>query len=70
MSVYLDMKSLYPHLKANWNILMCKKWIARRLVVVTLELCIWYNLIFDLEMDNKKKKLSKFFYFIIIIFLK
>ena len=33
MSVYLDIKSLYPHLKVNWNVLMCKICIARRLVV-------------------------------------
>ena len=30
MSVYFDMKSLYPHLKVNWNMLMCKICIARR----------------------------------------
>ena len=33
MSVYLDKKLLYPHLKVNWNVLMCKICIARRLVV-------------------------------------
>ena len=33
MSVYLDIKSLYPHLKVKWNVLMCKICIARRLVV-------------------------------------
>ena len=33
MSVYLDKKLLYPHLKVNWNVLMCKICIALRLVV-------------------------------------
>ena len=23
-TVHLDIKSLYPHLKVNWNVLMCK----------------------------------------------
>ena len=32
MSVCLDIKSLYPHLKVNWNMLMCKICIVRRLV--------------------------------------
>ena len=41
-----------------------------KLLDVTLELCIWYNWIFDLEMDNKKKSYHNFFIFIIIIFLK
>ena len=40
MSVYLDIKSLYPHLKVNWNVLLCKICIARRLVV---DIFPWYN---------------------------
>ena len=32
MSLYLDIKSLYPHLKVNWNVLMCKICIAWCLV--------------------------------------
>ena len=39
MFVYLDIKSLYPHLKANWNVLMCKICIARRLVVDIFPWC-------------------------------
>ena len=39
MSVYLDIKSLYPHLKVNWNVLMCKICIARRLVVDIFPWC-------------------------------
>ena len=39
MSVYLDIKSLYPHLKVNWNMLMCKICIARRLVVDIFPWC-------------------------------
>ena len=39
MSVYLDTKSLYPHLKVNWNVLMCKICIARRLVVDIFPWC-------------------------------
>ena len=39
MSVYLDIKSLYSHLKVNWNVLMCKICIARRLVVDIFPLC-------------------------------
>ena len=39
MSVYLDIKSLYPHLKVNWSILMCKICIARRLVVDSFPWC-------------------------------
>ena len=39
MSVYFDMKSLYPHLKVNWNMLMCKICIARRLVVDIFPWC-------------------------------
>ena len=35
MSVHLDIKPLNPHLKVNWNVLMCKICIARRLVVNT-----------------------------------
>ena len=40
MSVYLDIKSLYPHLKVNWNVLMCKICIARHLVVDNF---LWCN---------------------------
>ena len=40
MSVYLDIKSLYPHLKVNWNILTCKICIARRLVVAIFLWCM------------------------------
>ena len=39
MSVYLDIKSLYLHLKVNWNVLMCKICIARRLVVDVFPWC-------------------------------
>ena len=39
MSVYLDIKSLYPHLKVNWNVLLCKICIARRLVVDIFPWC-------------------------------
>ena len=39
MSVYLDIKSLYSHLKVNWNVLMCKICIARRLVVDIFPWC-------------------------------
>ena len=39
MSVYLDIKSLHPHLKVNWNVLMCKICIARRLVVDIFPWC-------------------------------
>ena len=39
MSVYLDIKSLYPHLKVNWSMLMCKICIARRLVVDSFPWC-------------------------------
>ena len=39
MSVYFDIKSLYPHLKVNWNVLMCKICIARRLVVDIFPWC-------------------------------
>ena len=39
MSVYLDIKSLYPHLNVNWNVLMCKICIARRLVVDIFPWC-------------------------------
>ena len=39
MSVYLDIKSLYPHLKVNWNVLMFKICIARRLVVDIFPWC-------------------------------
>ena len=39
MSVYLDIKSLNPHLKVNWNVLMCKICIARRLVVDIFPWC-------------------------------
>ena len=39
MSVYFDIKSLYPHLKVNWNMLMCKICIARRLVVDIFPWC-------------------------------
>ena len=39
MYVYLDIKSLYPHLKVNWNMLMCKICIARRLVVDIFPWC-------------------------------
>ena len=39
MSVYLDIKSLYPHLKVNWNVLLCKICIARRLVVDIFPRC-------------------------------
>ena len=37
--MYLDIKSLYPHLKVNWNMLMCKICIARRLVVDIFPWC-------------------------------
>ena len=40
MSVYLDIKSLYPRLKVNWNVLLCKICIARRLV---LDIFPWCN---------------------------
>ena len=40
MSVYLDIKSLYQHLKVNWNVLMCKICIARHLVV---DIFLWCN---------------------------
>ena len=39
MSVYLNIKSLYPHLKVNWNVLMCKICITRRLVVDIFPWC-------------------------------
>ena len=39
MSVYLDIKSLYPYLKVNWNVLLCKICIARRLVVDIFPWC-------------------------------
>ena len=39
MYVYLDIKSLYPHLKVNWNMLMCKICIARCLVVDIFPWC-------------------------------
>ena len=39
MSVYLDIKSLYPHLKVNWNVLMCKICIVRRLIVDIFPWC-------------------------------
>ena len=39
MSVYLDIKLLYPHWKENWNMLMCKICIARRLVVDIFPWC-------------------------------
>ena len=39
VSVYLDIKSLYPHLKVNWNVLLCKICIARRLVVDIFPWC-------------------------------
>ena len=39
ISVYLDLKSLYPHLKVNWNVLMCKICTARRLVVNIFPWC-------------------------------
>ena len=39
MSVYLDIKSLYPRLKVNWNVLLCKICIARRLVVDIFPWC-------------------------------
>ena len=39
MSVYLDIKSLYPHLKVNWNVVTCKICIARRLVVDIFPWC-------------------------------
>ena len=39
MSVYLDIKSLYPHLKVNWNVLLCKICIAWRLVVDIFPWC-------------------------------
>ena len=39
MSVYLDIKLLYPHLKVNWNMLMCKICIARHLVVDIFPWC-------------------------------
>ena len=39
MSVYLDKKSSYPHLKVNWNVLMCKICIARCLVVDIFPWC-------------------------------
>ena len=40
MSVYLDIKLLYPHLKVNCNVLMCKICIAWRLVV---NIFLWCN---------------------------
>ena len=40
MSVYLDIKSLYPHLKVNWNVLMCKICIVQCLVV---DIFLWCN---------------------------
>ena len=39
MSLYLDIKSLHPHLKVNWNVLMCIICIARRLVVDNFPWC-------------------------------
>ena len=39
MSVYLDIKLLYPRLKVNWNVLLCKICIARRLVVYIFPWC-------------------------------
>ena len=39
MFLYLDIKSLYPHLKVNWNVLMCKICIARRLVIDIFPWC-------------------------------
>ena len=39
MFVYLDIKSLYPHLKVNRNVLICKICIARRLVVDIFPWC-------------------------------
>ena len=39
MSVYLDIKSLNPLLKVNWNVLMCKLCIAWRLVVNIFPWC-------------------------------
>ena len=39
MCVHLDIKSLYPHLKVNWNVLLCKICIARRLVVDIFPWC-------------------------------
>ena len=39
MFVCLDVKSLYPHLKVNWNVLMCKICIAWRLVVDIFPWC-------------------------------
>ena len=39
MSGYLDIKSLHPHLKVNWNVLMCKICIARRLIVDIFPWC-------------------------------
>ena len=39
MSVYLDINSLYPHLKVNWNVLMCKICIAWRLIVDIFPWC-------------------------------
>ena len=40
MSVYFDIKSLYPHFKVNWNVLMCKICFARHLVV---NIFLWCN---------------------------
>ena len=39
MYVYLDIKFLHPHLKVNWNVLMCRICIARRLVVDIFPWC-------------------------------
>ena len=39
MYVYLDIQSLYPHLKVNWKVLMCKICIARCLVVDIFPWC-------------------------------
>ena len=39
MYVYLDIESLYPHLKVNWNVLMCKICIVRHLVVYIFAWC-------------------------------
>ena len=39
MYVYLNIKSLYPPLKVNWNALLCRICIARRLVVDIFPWC-------------------------------
>ena len=39
MPVYLDIKLLYPHLKVNWNMLMCRICIVRCLVVNIFPWC-------------------------------